>query len=450
MAALFLSILFSLTPLVKAIPHPSVNAPQSVAVYLKPYSAVPTGHYNIETLKSRLIKQEKIPWLLVKDSQGLLGWTPRQNLLTPLHFSTKAQLTAHSPLYHSINDATPDRSLQIDEEQTVSVLEVQNIWARIVVGNLQLWTQTHFLYPIDKDPGYFFAKKDLALRKQPITKSYHLKRIPSGSRMRPLEIRQPWAKVEFENQVGYIPINDVLTRIDIATRLKTEKGLVAASRQRLNEKIYALYVNPLWLGTSSLRTPLFESPSASSPLIGQILPWKNLTQQDSIEQDWALSQLSDIGEVWWQIPQDSTIFRKLVRLPIHTIREVKENPIFQHVKIATAGGLYRSTDGILWSPLKGFEKTNPAFAFAQDGVLFVEDKISFDNGEHFTPYVFWENLLKTLKQNNIGIRNQVKIRTIETLNRNSQHIVLKLDLGGTKPVSMYSANRGRDWQYLRR
>ncbi|MBY0386226.1 hypothetical protein K2X05_13800, partial [bacterium] len=388
--------------------------------------------------------------LLVKDSTGLLGWTPRQNLLTPLHFSTKAQLVAQSPLYHSVNDSTPDPSLRLHKEQTVSVLDVQNTWARIAIGNLQVWTQSHFLYPIEKDPGYFFAKKDLSLRKLPQTKSFHLKRILAGSRLRPLEIRQPWAKVEFENQIGYIPISDVLTRIDIATRLKTEKGLVSASRKRMNEKIYAVYVNPLWLGTSTNRIPLFESPSASSPLIGQISPWKNLTQQDSIEQEWALSQLSDIGEVWWQIPQNSTIFRKLVRLPIHAIRDVKENPIFQHVKIATAGGLFRSTDGVLWTPLKGFEKTNPAFAFAQDGVLFVEDKISFDNGENFAPYVFWENLLKSLKQNNIGTKNQIKISSIETLNRNSQHIVLKLDLGGPQPVSMYTANRGRDWQYLRR
>ncbi len=450
MTALFLSILSLLTPLVIAVPHPSVHAPQSAAVYLKPYSAVPTGNFNVETLKFHLIKQEKIQWLLVKDSNGMIGWTPRQNLLTPLHFSTKAQLMARSPLFRSPKDARADRSLVVHEEQTVSVLEVQNTWVKIVVGDLLLWTQAAYLYPIEKDPGAFFAKKDLALREQAQIKSRHLQRIPAGARLRPLEIRRPWAKVQFENKIGFIPLQDVITRIDIASRLRTKNGFVPASHHRIGDDIFSIFINPLWLGSGIQNVPLFESPSASSPLIGQIAPWKNLLQQDSIEQEWALSRVSPLGEVWWPIPQDRTIFRKLVRLPISAIREVKENPIFEHVKVASAQGLFRSTDGLLWTPLRGFEGSSPAFAFSADGVLFVEDKVSFDNGENFTPYIFWENLLKTLKLNNVGVRDQIKILSIETMNKTSQQLAIKIDLGSSRPVTMYTTNRGRDWQYLRR
>ncbi len=450
MEALFLSMLVFVTPLVMAVPHPSVNVPQSSPVYLKPYSAVPTGHFNVDHLKANLIRQEKIQWLLVKDQNGQTGWTPRQNLLTPLHFSTKAKLVAGSPLYRLPQDPWPDRTLKIREEQTVSILDIQNSWAQISVGRLQLWTQTQFLYPLEKDPGLFYAKKDIVLRKQPKVKSLHLKRVSAGARFRPLEIHRPWAKVEFENEVGFVPLSDVIARIDIASRLRTDQGIVAPSRSRLGEKIFSIYVNPLWLGSSARSVPLFEAPSASSPLVGQVSAWKNLLQQDSIEQEWALSRVSQLGEVWWPLPQDRTIFKKLVRLPISTIKEVKENPLFQHVKIASAKGLFRSTDGVLWTPLKGFENSNPAFAFAADGVLLVEDKISFDNGENFTPFVFWENLLKTLKQNNIASLNQIKIRNIQTMNRSSSQIVLQLDVGTSKTVSVYTANRGRDWQYLRR
>lgn len=450
MEALFLCMLAFVTPLVMAVPHPSVNAPQSSAVFLKPYSAVPTGHYNVEHLKARLIRQEKIQWLLVKDQNGQSGWTPRQNLLTPLHFSSKAKLLARSPLYRLPQDPTPDSRLMVHEEETVNVLDVQNSWAQIVVGSLQVWTQTQYLFPVEKDPGFFFAKNDLILKKQPQVKSLLLKRITAGSRLRPLEIRKPWAKVEVDNETGYIPLAEVITRVDIASRLRTEEGVVSPSRSRLGEKIFSIYINPLWLGSGAQTVPLFESPSASSQLVGKISPWKNLLQQDAFEQEWALSRVSELGEVWWSIPQDRTIFRKLVRLPMSAIKDVKESPLFQHVQIASAKGLYRSTDGMLWTPLKGFENTNPAFTFAADGILFVEDKLSFDHGENFTPFVHWENLLKTLKQNNISSQNQIKIRAIQTMNKSSRQVVLQLDLGGNKTVTVYTANRGCDWQYLRR
>jgi hypothetical protein len=450
MTALFLSLFCFVTPLVIAVPHPAVESPQSAAVYLKPYSAVPTGHFNVEVLKSKLIKQEKIQWALVKDSTGLEGWTPLQNLLTPLHFSSKAQIMAQSPLYRTSQDSRPDPTLKVQQEETVQILEIQNSWAKIVLGNLKLWTHTRFLYPIDKDPGYFFAKKDVVLRAQSQTKSQHLTRISAGSQLRPLEILKPWAKVRFGESVGYVPLDDMVTRIDVAHKIKTEDGFKNASRADLGAKIYAIFINPLWLGSGVQPIPLFEFPSASSPLVGRVSSWKNLTQQDLVEQDWALSRVPQLGEVWWSIPQDRTIFRKLVRLPSEYIREMKENPIFSHVKIASARGLFRSSDGVLWTPLRGFEGSNPVFTYAADGVLFVDDKISFDNGEHFSPYIFWENLLRTLKNHQVGVRNQIKILSIQTLNNTSQQIVLRLDLGGGRPASLYSINRGRDWQYLQR
>ncbi len=443
-------MLLLLTPLVKAIPHPSVQTPQAVAVYLKPYSAVPTGHYNAEILKKRLTRQEKIQWLLVRSSYGVSGWTPLQNLLTPLHFSSKAQLLAGSPLYASMDSYRPLENLKTRDEETVALLQVQNNKAQIRIGTRELWTSTEYLYPVEKDPGVFYSKKDLALRSSTNVKSQHVLRVPRGARLKPLSMDAKWVKVEFQQKRGYVPLTDVITRIDIASRLKTEKGLEVASRKHLGQKIYSIFINPLWLGSGPNRIPLFESPSAASPVIGTVDPWQTLTKQDSIEQEWAQSEVSQLGSVWWQVPQERTIFKKLVRLSLAEIREVKENPLFDHVKIASAGGLFRSTDGLLWTPLKGFEKSSPAFAFSADGILFVEDKISFDNGENFSPFVFWENLFKTLKQSNINPRNQVKIIGIETLNRTSQQLVLRLDIGASRSVSVYTANRGRDWQYLNR
>ncbi len=448
MTALFLCISWLVTPLVIAVPHPAVEAPQSAAVYLKPYSAVPTGHYNVSLLKEKMLRQEKVQWALVKDASGLSGWTPLQNLLTPLHFSSKAQLMSGSPLYTSLESSEVDVSLRIREGQIVHLLVVKNNWAQIQIKDKVLWTPQRYLYPVDKDPGYFVLKKELPLRSDPQIKSQHLLRLAVGDRLLPLEIVRPWVKVRTQNRTGYVPLNEVLTRVDIAQKIKTDEGLIPADREHLGKDIFAIHINPLWLGTNHEPVLLFEEPTASSAVIGKITPWRSLQQVDSVEQDWALSRMSGLGDVWWALPQERTIFKKLVQLPIHLIHEIKENPVFNHVRIASSKGLYRSTDGELWTPLNGFEGANPAFTFAGDGVLFVDDKISFDNGEHFAPYIHWENLLQTLQRHNMGISREIKILNVQTLNRNSRDIVLKLGLGHRHPIHVYTADRGNHWKVV--
>jgi hypothetical protein len=67
-----------------------------------------------------------------------------------------------------------------------------------------------------------------------------------------------------------------------------------------------------------------------------------------------------------------------------------------------------------------------------------------------TPGKPGKSLQQLLKQSNISPRNQVKIIGIETMNKSSQQVVLRLDIGDSRPTSVYTTNRGRDWQYLNR
>jgi hypothetical protein len=458
MRACFFGILLLICSHSWAIPHPSVGAPTAAAIFLKPYSAVPTGHHNVEYLKSTLVGQEKIRWVLVKDiASGRTGWTPKQNLLTPLHFSTKARLLAGSPVYREKKDRAPDTALSPKTETSVDLLDIQNEWVMVSM-NLQTgvtvtaWVPIAQLYTVDRDAGYFFARCDQPLRKTGAIKSPTLGKVASGQRLRPIGALGDWVHVGYNSAKGYVsgylPSNQIISRVDISMKVKTDKGFEKPRHTMIGEKIYAIYVNPLWLGTAVHPVPLFQEPIASAPVIGYAKPWGHLLQQDSIEQDWAASKLPG-GLVWWQIPDERGELMQLTKLALNSIKQIKENPLFKHIKTASARGLYRTTDGVYWAPIRGFQGYNPAFTYAKDGTLFVEDQVSFDNGEHFTPYVFWENLLKTLRENNRGVKNVVKITDIETINNTSQQVILELDIGSARKVKMYTADRGQTWTLLR-
>jgi SH3-like domain-containing protein len=446
-----LSVLLLTGPAI-AVPHSTSELTSSAAVYLKPYAAIPTGHYNINLLKKNQVAQDQVRWVFVKNQQGETGWALKHQLLNPLHFSTRARLLAKSPIFKNRSEPHADTSLTPQTESTVTILEVQNEWAQISLENQKLWTTTSHLFPIEKDAGYFYAKQDVLLTESPRNKSRLVKKVPAGARLTPLEVKESWMKVAFENKSGYVLASKVMSRIDIASKVKTDKGYEPASRQLLGRKVFAIYINPLWLGSGVKKVNLYQQPSANSTIIGQIPPWQNLTQQDTVTQKWAVSKIKELGgNVWWEVNNNEQGYEleQLTQLNLKDVRKILPSPAFNNLKIASANGLFRSTDGLFWAPLPQFQGHNPAFTFATDGVLFVEDKMSVDNGEHFTPFIMWEKLLKSLRDNRLAVAQNLKILNIETLNSSSKQLILELDIGNRKTVKAYTGDRGQTWSILK-
>jgi SH3-like domain-containing protein len=446
-----LSVLLLTGPAI-AVPHPTSELTTSAAVYLKPYAAIPTGHYNINLLKKNQIAQDQVRWVFVKNQLGQTGWALKHQLLNPLHFSTRARLLAKSPIFKDRREPRADTSLTPQAESTVTILDVQNEWVKISYENQNLWTTASHLFPIEKDAGYFFAKQDIILTETPRNKSRLVKKVSAGTRLTPLEVKESWMKVAIENKSGYVLSAKIMSRIDIASKVKTDKGYEPASRNLLGRKVFAIYIDPLWLGTGVKKVTLYQQPNTSSTILGQIPPWQNLTQQDTVIQKWAVSSIKELGgNVWWEMKSDGHDYEleQLTQLNLKDVRKILPNPAYNNLKIASANGLFRSTDGQYWSPLPQFQGHNPAFTFATDGILFVEDKMSMDNGEHFTPFIMWEKLLKSLRDNRLAVAQNLKILNIETLNSSSQQLILELDIGNRKTVKAYTGDRGQTWSILK-
>lgn len=445
-----LAVLLPLAP-AEASPHRSL-APESAPVYVKPYASIPTGHYSVATLNKKIVRKENLNWVFVKDVRtGKMGWTPKDQLLTPLHFSTKARLLAKSPIFRFRTDRSPDRSLTPEEETTVRLVNVEGEWLEVTLENdTRAWVHNSYLIPIEKDPGYFFAKFNTHLREKPQTKSRFVLSVKGGQRLTPLQVNKEWVMVSVENKKGYLPLNNIVHRIHVANKVKTEEGLMAARPEMIHDKIFAVYVDPLWLGTGVNAITLYSQPNTNAVETAEISPWMSLQQQETIVQAWALSHLDNVGPVWWKMDQQNEQraleWKELARASFHSIIH---NPLFPNLRIGLSDTLYRSTDGQNWATVRGLMNPNPAFAYSREGILFIDDKISTDNGETLNAFVFWESVLNALRTENIGVAKNIKILNIYAMNRDPRQIIYDLDVGGSRPVRIQTPDRGKTWSVVR-
>ncbi len=439
-----------LTPaIVAASPHRSL-APEAAAVYTKPYAAIPTGHYSVAQLSKRLIRRENFNWVFVKDLYtGHMGWTPRDQLLSPLHFSTKARLLAKSPVFRLRSDRRPSMELSPEVETAVPISNIDGEWIEINIENQKLWVHSTYLLPVEKDPGYFYAKFPSVLKDQPRTKARHVASIKGGQRLTPLQVTREWVKVAAGDKKGYLPIHQIVHRIHVANKVRTDEGLLPARADMIHGKIFAVYVDPLWLGTGVHSISLYAQPSMTSTETAVIAPWMSLQQQESVTQEWSLSQVDNVGPVWWQNESMKSSVLQWKELAKESFRTIAHNPLFPSSRIGLADSLYRSTDGKNWARVRGVFNPNPAFTYSRDGILFIDDKISMDNGETLHPFVFWEAVLNRLRVANIGVAENVKILAIYTPHQTSQQVVYELDVGGSRPIKIQTPDRGRTWALLR-
>lgn len=432
-----------------ASPYRSL-APESAPVYIKPFGAAPTGHYSVKTLSQKLIRKENISWVFVKDlDSGHMGWTPRNQLLSPLHFSTKARLLSKTPVFRTQKDRSPTSELMPKNEVTVPLVAIESDWARIELNNELVWVHTSYLLPVHRDPGYFFTKVQTPLRASPQTKSQFLATLKAGEKLTPLNVNKNWVTVSVNGKKGFVPLRSIVHRIHAASKVKTDDGLVPAEPDMILQKVYAVYVDPLWLGTGVNTISLYSEPATSGGEVARIPPWTSLQQQETLVQEWALSQVDKVGPVWWLIENTKTSNVQWKELSKENFKHIIHNPLFPSLRVGVADGLYRSTDGKNWAPIHGIKNPDPAVTFSKDGVLFVDDKMSVDNGETLNSFIFWEAVLYKLRMENLGIAQSLKILNIQTLDHTSQKLIYDLDVGGSRPVRLQTLDRGQTWSILR-
>lgn len=429
---------------------------QSTPVYVTPNNPAATGHFDLSLLKKQAIKYDHFEWLWVRDQKGRSGWILKDSALLPLDFSRQAVLGKGEAIYANPNNfSLPQKTLP--QSQIVTLVQRQRDWYKIVYleGENKFfgWVRSRYLNPYSKDAGFLFSTKETHLRSKPNGKGQILKTIKPGKAIVPINTKNAWAFVQFEDKKGYIPMTNIKSRLDVALKVRTAKGYYEPHPALYKQKILEIFSNPVWVGTGAFTIELKEKPEMGSNTLAEISPWQSLVLQGYSIKKWGLSHVPHWGQLWWpettvesNVELIESLSPQWTKLNASETYHLVQSPVIPGLRFASAkSGVFRSFDGKTWYPIKGFQHGYP-IKVSKNGTLFVADQVSFDHGESFQHYIKWDRVFDSIPKEKIANKGPLQIVDVFPNVNNPKQVTLSLRVGSGRYIQIYTPNLGRNWQ----
>ncbi len=253
--------------------------------------------------------------------------------------------------------------------------------------------------------GNIFHKADLL---------YPLQMFPENFRVKIIKEEKDFYLVRAFSRNAYIKKDDVLTLTSFKTGNVYLPDLATTAKPSIDE---ALQEN----------------------IKGEI--YVSQVEERSIE--WMQSVVKGHGFVWWK-EEGKKIAKES---PLFNIKDIMSKKVFDIAKhpqknltVVSAGGVYRSFDGLNWEKLEKFQDKNFALAFSPNGELYVGDTRSDDLGEKFERFVRWDQIMREL-----NIRADSQDFLIQEISFKQNDIILHVKKQKTD-FYVTSKDQGRTWQ----
>jgi hypothetical protein len=311
----------------------------------------------------------------------------------------------------------------------------------------------HLLEAPVEDEGVFITLIDSFLRKTPQNSSAIITTVPRMQRLTALGIEKTFLKVAYQNHVGYLDLANLVGRADFA--------------------MWAYHKNKGWLGISHRENGFLftvdnqkialESFIAFNPYVNRGVACQKLTDDapsirsrveiaNSKAHRWALSALEGHGTVWWrmeelengaknegahQISADQLMKREVTAVAFAN-KSLKG--------LASAEGVFRTEDGKTWKEIPLFEGKNYPVAIHPDGIWYVGNFRSFDEGKTFEPYIKWDKLAERIQGALHKPPRHLRIAQIEPLTNSRIRILVDT---GVQKVKMQAHVLSQEWMMVK-
>jgi hypothetical protein len=283
--------------------------------------------------------------------------------------------------------------------------------------------------------------------------------IPALTKMKVISYESTWAQVEYHdlNQTlrGFVDLNNLVLKSDFASFVLTDKNqwrpvlyrelseLVLDQKEKINlNKIKELITRP--------ERGIISQANAKFSL--------NLKSQVTIHRlesgEWNVSQLKGHGEVFWkyETPEvwqepdqsDELTTDQILKREITSVAFHPENPKWG---ILSSQGIFITTDGEKWAPVKSFGHRNYPVAISSHGDIVVGSYISYNFTKSFEPYLRWEQLTKIIESRTKKNLHTMQMKEVAFLSTNELKITL--DTGTSHSVSLKGSPKLQNsWQYI--
>jgi hypothetical protein len=305
-----------------------------------------------------------------------------------------------------------------------------------------------------EDEGVFITLIDSFLKKTPQNSSAIITTVPRMQRLTSLGVEKTFLKVSYQGHVGYLDLANLVGRADFAMWAYSKtKGWLGISHRE----------NGFLFTVDNQKIPL-EKFIAFNPYVNRGVACQKLSDDDApsirsrVEisdnkaHRWALSALEGHGTVWWRMedPENAVKSQAVNQITTEQLmkREVSAFALAGKTSkgLASAGGIFRTEDGKTWKEIPLFEGKNYPVAVHPDGIWYVGNYRSFDEGKTFEPYIKWDKLAERIQVGLHKAPRHLRIAQIEPLSNSRIRILVDT---GVQKVKMQAHILSQEWMMVK-
>ncbi|MEZ0392697.1 MAG: hypothetical protein ACAH59_10800 [Pseudobdellovibrionaceae bacterium] len=378
----------------------------AVKFYKNPKSPFPSGEANRKDLEKNWVQDfAEYSYLVQKEKRQF--WVKSTSIARDLQLSRFVFSSRNQKTYRVLQTSN-DSLLAIAENSTTPE-----------------WLPLSDLTPLPQDTGCAWTLTSTQLRESPSWKSDSVLSVPAGSRLVIQKVDDTWALVTFESVgriTGWVDLNNLLLKHDFAAFALIDKqtwtpvlyregaDLITSEKKRIPlSEIKGLITKP------DLGISIVTSDSE------KLLLRQNLTLLKTDFQTWSLSKISGHGDVYWRKTTTATAaeahladgisIEELMKREVVSVSFHPKNP---NLALASAQGIFLTTDGKTWNKLLNFKNQDFPVLVDSDSNLYVGSQRSSDLGLKFFPFFRWENLTPLLEQRQKRAVQELKIRQLSS------------------------------------
>ena len=319
-------------------------------------------------------------------------------------------------------DGRPALNHVINKNTRLKIQKVTQNHIQVRIKRKNLWILKDLLRIDQSDWGYIVSKHKTPLRRGPSDQSKITGYLSAGVKLTPMRFQKEFIQIEWKQKPHFIPFSYVISRLNFAEKIKTSTDWKDI-----------LFVMNHWIKTTDnqfISIDQIEAIQGGRPLVYNIASKAHIRSSPHAQ--------SDVLQIVAQLTPLSIIPQKRTSLPIPqrviTTDQLFNRKIFdvaskKGLMLASANGIFRSFDGILWEKFIFFENKNFPLAISPSGKIYIGPYKSIDNGKSFHQYIRWDLIFNALKSNGIRAVSELSIKDIEFLNNNNHTLRMTLQMG---------------------
>ena len=306
-----------------------------------------------------------------------------------------------------------------------------------------------------RDLGFFQNLKITAFRIKPDLISKQIFTIPAGNKFQALGFQNGFVFAKMNKTTGYIDISDCISKFDFAKAVYAKHPIKKNKqwfyvKNRNFDQIETIDHQSISLNTVEGIFPDSKKAIITDP--GQSLPiWTTLEiKTEDTTNLWHQSQIEGHGLVYWKNAYAATKNeRKKIKIDELLKKEisfVSFNPKNPRQAIASALGLFITTDGENWTAIEQFNDYSGPVLYYNEFLIFAGNYKSIDGGRTFENYIQIEKISAAIS-NTLGFDpKKLQVKKIKTIK--PFKVEVDLDIGN-RIIKVQTPVYAQDWRVVK-